>query len=173
MSTLNYLNNQLRSLRGQKSEAQRQLNIQRNRKRDLEKLIRDLQNVCDGNIGGINGIISGLFSSMRQAVQVGGSSYRHLSSSEWSEKGTSEDYEISIAIDNLKRELYQTDQRISELEAEIRRCDQRISSTQSDISAEKKRLAAEAARKAAEAARKAAEEAAKKLAEEAAKAGVK
>lgn len=163
MSVLNSLNVKLSQLKAKKREIEADLKLYRQRKKDVEELIRELINVVDNKYGTVNKYGTNIINNISSAVS-GSKCLGTIASavSVGNEKGSGSDGNVVTALNDLKSELSRVNQKINDLNSDLIDTNNQISSTNAAISAERSRLAAEAARKAAEAAAKAAEKILKK-----------
>lgn len=154
MSTLSYLQNSLGNLQENKRIAEEKLKVQKQRKKDIEHIIAEINDKFDDYIGKIT--IHAKNTSEDIQAGVNGSAnltnQSYIVNDEY-EKYPESDPKLSISLLNLNSELSVVSNKIMELENEIASLKNQIIDTQDAIQAEIRRIE-EAERAAREAARR-------------------
>lgn len=141
MSTLSNLQSTLRRLQSQKTSAEQELRILRQRKSDVETISNSLFRVSDDGAGSINSYLLKTADDLTSAVS--GNRNIYVQQSRFAgekEKGGDADARLSTSLSNLRSELKSTEKKIAELTSEVDRLKISIRNTEKAIDEEKKRV---------------------------------
>jgi predicted nucleic acid-binding Zn-ribbon protein len=145
MSTLSYLQSTLSSLQERKRITDEKLKVQRQRKKDIERIIAEINDKFDDYIGDITKHSK----SISEDIHTGVNGSRNLTNQSYMVKDECEKYpesdsKLSSTLSNLYSELTVVSNKIIELENEIASLKVQIIDTQEAIQAEIRRLEEEA-----------------------------
>lgn len=145
MSRLSSLEAQLSRLKQRKKELEKSLKVNRDRKDDIEKIISKLKDVVDDAYGGINKFISEIREEALNAAK-GSLLGQHMETSVTGsrEHGSSQDGDVSSALDDLREELRKVKDKIEDQDTQLRSIRNQIDTTNDEIWRERKREAEEA-----------------------------
>lgn len=141
MSYLDDLNRKLSSLQGQKSNIETQIRNYSKRKTEVEKLIRDLANISDNQYSNVNKyadkIVGQLPSALTKFASV--DNIGEAVSSQ-KEKSSSNDGNISTALEYLRLEINNINSKLDSLYTQLNSVNQGINDTNNSITQEKRRI---------------------------------
>lgn len=122
-----HLQSKISILNDSLSQYNSKLDVQRKRKDKIEKLIKNMKNVCDANCDDITDYIKKIVSSVEEALQgIKSSEEMKVNAAEDKEKDIYEDGKMNNALSQLESELKDVKNKITEYQSII-------SSTKSEI----------------------------------------
>lgn len=142
MSYLSSLESRYAALKRDRSNCEAKLKVQKRRKSDVEGLIRALCLVSEEKVDTVNKSLRGIRDNLMSGVTLGTKFVSRAGEMDNAlEQDSGTDNQISSALDNLRKELNATKQRITECEGDIRSLSSKIDKVSDDIRDEKRRIA--------------------------------
>lgn len=145
MSYLSNLNSQLNQLTNQQAGIKSSLSTNKQRKKDLEGLIKSLTNTVDRAYGSVNKYATNITDEIYDAIKgsvCSSNIYSAVSSGK--EKSSDSDGNVVTALNSLRNELNGVNTKIDNLNNDLSYVNRQISNTKSAISSEKRRKAKDA-----------------------------